>query len=151
MFNFRQSTELLHLPPGFLLETQKLPDSRALNKLLSSCKEATHPPEKLQLACKRSLFHVSIIDKLNCNLVGFVRATSDHGLNANLWNLVAQPGNNQQQFLAVLVGQSLETLRRELPGCSISVSAPLITIKALEEKGFLLNPNGIRAMGLSLT
>ena len=82
--------------------------------------------------------------------MGFVRATSDNGLNANLWNLVAEPGNYQSIFLAVLVNRVMAILRRDLPGCSISVSSPRIAIDALKANGFLLDPNGIRAMGIRL-
>ena len=82
--------------------------------------------------------------------MGFVRATSDKGLNANLWNLVATPGEYQDLLLLFLVHHSLRILRREMPGCSISVSAPSVAITALLNQGFLLDPNGIRAMGLRL-
>ena len=39
-------------------------------------------------------------------------------------------------------------LRRDLPGCSLSVSAPASAIEALRTNGFVIDPNGIRAMGL---
>ncbi len=138
------------LPSGFVLESKKPPTPHALNRLLAYCKEAKHSPKKLHLALERSLCHLSIFDEANGNLVGFVRATTDYGLNVNLWNLLAIPGQNQQQFLAVLVHTALAILRRDVPGCSISVSAPVDTIKALQEQGFLLDPGGIRAMGFRL-
>jgi hypothetical protein len=41
-------------------------------------------------------------------------------------------------------------LRRELPGCSISVAAPALALEALKQNGFVVDPGGIRAMGLRL-
>ncbi len=151
MFAFRQSSSLIGLPSGFFLEDKQTPSALALNRLLSSCREPTFAPERLTKALEKSFFCLSIFDESDGVLVGFVRATSDHGLNANLWNLVAKPGAHQHQFLSVLVHRALGRLRRELPGCSVSVSAPVITVKALQAQGFLLDPNGIRAMGLRLT
>ena len=132
------------------MEIHKPPSPIALNRLLLSCKEKTHPPKRLQLAIEKSICHLSILEESSGRLLGFVRATSDNGLNANLWNLVAEPGNYQSIFLAVLVNRVMAILRRDLPGCSISVSSPRIAIDALKANGFLLDPNGIRAMGIRL-
>jgi hypothetical protein len=41
-------------------------------------------------------------------------------------------------------------MRRELPGCSISLSAAPSAQAALERCGFVVDPNGIRAMGMNL-
>ena len=127
-----------------------IPSPEALNKLLARCNEETHPSKRLSLALEKSAFHLSILEESSGNLSGFVRATSDKGLNANLWNLVAEPSRDQGQLLAVLVHRSLGILRRKMPGCSVSVSAPSMSIEALQENGFLIDPGGIRAMGLKL-
>ena len=116
-----------------------------------SCGESTHPEERWELALKRSLWQISILDEENGELIGFVRATSDLALNANLWNLAAKPGPNQGALFAVLVHRALQILRRDLPGCSLSISAPADALEALKQQGFLIDPNGIRAMGLSLS
>jgi len=71
-------------------------------------------------------------------------------LNANLWNLSALPGNNQQLYYLILLQVTLEKINREMPGCSISVQAPVSSFKSLEENGFVLDPNGIRVMGYKL-
>ena len=99
---------------------------------------------------QNSAFHLSIFKESTRKLVAFVRATSDKGLNANLWNLVAEPSKEQGQLLSVLVHRSLGILRREMPGCSVSVAAPSMAIEALKENGFLIDPGGIRAMGFKL-
>ncbi len=99
---------------------------------------------------ERSICNLSIIEESTGSLVGFVRATTDYGLNANLWNLVARPGDQQGSLLAVLVHRTLRILRRDVPGCSISIAASEVTIKALNDNGFLIDPGGIRAMGLRL-
>jgi hypothetical protein len=84
-------------------------------------------------------------------LVGFVRATSDRALNANLWDLWAdQHETIQADLILALVQASLNRLRRELPGCSISLAAPPQALASLERCGFVVNPGGIRAMGLQL-
>ncbi len=126
------------------------PSAIELNKLLSKCKLQTHPVDKLGLALARSVCHLSIFEEKSTKLYGFVRATSDHGLNANLWDLAVLPGNYQDHLIAILVDHALKILRREMPGCSISISAPLIALEALQEQGFLVDPNGIRAMGIRL-
>ena len=138
------------LPKGFILETKKIPSSNELNKLLSECKEKTHQPKRLTIALNKSFCCLSIWNQTNGQLAGFVRATTDNGLNANLWNLVAQPGNNQKQILSFLINQILMILKKDLPGCSISVSSPQIALEPLQSQGFLLDPNGIRAMAIRL-
>jgi hypothetical protein len=52
--------------------------------------------------------------------------------------------------MIVLVHSALSRLRRELPGCSISVAAAPMAQAALKRHGFVVDPGGIRAMGLSL-
>jgi len=149
LFSFRQQSPP-SLPSGFVLDLQHLPSPDALNRLLARCNEETHPSKRLALALEKSDFHLSILEESSGKLSGFVRATSDKGLNANLWNLVAEPSLEQGQLLAVLVHRALRILRREMPGCSVSVSAPLMAIDALKEHGFLIDPGGIRAMGFRL-
>ena len=87
----------------------------------------------------------------NDQLVGFVRVTSDQALNANLWDLRVVPDEPQaKRLLAVLVHAALSRLRKELPGCSISLASPPQAIEVLETFDFITDPNGIRAMGLDL-
>jgi len=83
-------------------------------------------------------------------LLGFVRITTDQGLNANLWDLVAAPGKHQHEFLAVLISHSLSIIRKELPGCSVSVAAPSNAIRFLENEGFIIDPGGIRTMAFKI-
>ena len=132
------------------METTDPPSPSQLNALLDVCGESIHSDQRWLLALERSVWHLSILESATGELVGFVRATSDLALNANLWNLCARPGDHQAEILAVLVHRSLHMLRRDLPGCSLSISAPNHTVKALEKQGFVIDPNGIRAMGLSL-
>ena len=151
MLSFLQQPSIPPLPQGTRLETSILPTSKQLNTLLMSCGESTHPEDRWELALQRSLWQISILDEANGELIGFVRATSDLALNANLWNLAAKPGPNQAALFAVLVHRALQILRRDLPGCSLSISAPAEALQALKEQGFLIDPNGIRAMGLRLS
>ena len=151
MLSFLQQPSIPPLPQGTRLETSIPPTSKQLNTLLMSCGESTHPEERWELALQRSLWQISILDEANGELIGFVRATSDLALNANLWNLAAKPGPNQGALFAVLVHRALQILRRDLPGCSLSISAPAAALEALKQQGFLIDPNGIRAMGLSLS
>ena len=151
MLSFLKQPSIPPLPQGTRLETSIPPTSKQLNTLLMSCGESTHPEERWELALQRSLWQISILDEANGELIGFVRATSDLALNANLWNLAAKPGPNQAALFAVLVHRALQILRRDLPGCSLSISAPAEALQALKEQGFLIDPNGIRAMGLRLS
>jgi len=69
----------------------------------------------------------------------------------NLWDLAVAPSDPAQaQLFLVLVHAAMSRLRRELPGCSISVAAPALALEALKQSGFVVDPGGIRAMGLRL-
>ena len=106
--------------------------------------------KKYLLLLRNSNFFFTIQNESKKKLFGFVRVTSDRGLNANLWNLSAEKGSNQNLFYSILLQVTLEKINREMPGCSISVQAPVTSFKSLEESGFILDPNGIRVMGFKL-
>ena len=144
------STKKLILPDGFFVSSSQVPSPKDLNKLLVSCGCEAFPLQKLSLAIQKSNFFFTIQKKFKSKLYGFVRVTSDKGLNANLWNLSADVGNNQNLFYSVLLQATLEKINREMPGCSISVQAPVSSFKSLEKSGFILDPNGIRVMGFKL-
>ncbi len=148
---FRMNNVTDNLPAGYFLESKKIPSLKELNNLFRLCSHDTYPPRKLLLALEKSDFFLYIIEESSGSLVGFVRGTTDYGLNVNLWNLVARPGKLQQKFLLVLVSRTLQYLRREIPGCSISISASSESLQALRENGFLIDPGGIRAMGLKIS
>ena len=144
------STKKLILPEGYFINSSQVPTSKDLNRLLVNCGCESFSMQKISLAIKNSNFFFSIQSKFKNKLCGFVRVTSDRGLNANLWNLSAESGNNQNLFYSVLLQATLEKINREMPGCSISVQAPVSSFKSLEESGFILDPNGIRVMGYKL-
>ena len=141
---------LFVLPEGYYLNSSRLPSAKEVNKLLANCGSETFPIKPLSEAIQKSNFFITIENELNNKLYGFVRVTSDRGLNANLWNLSAAPGNNQLLFYSILLQVTLEKINREMPGCSISVQAPISSFKSLKESGFILDPNGIRVMGYKL-
>ena len=58
------------------------------------------------------------------------------------------PGHGE--VIDALVQAALARLRREMTGCSISISAPPEALKSLTRVGFVVDPGGIRAMGLDL-
>ena len=140
----------LILPEGFFINSTQLPLAKEVNKLLANCGCETFPVKPLSEAINKRNFFFTINNELNNKLNGFVRVTSDRGLNANLWNLSAANGVNQQLFYLILLQVTLEKINREMPGCSISVQAPTSSFKSLEESGFILDPNGIRVMGYKL-
>jgi hypothetical protein len=144
------SKKKLVLPEGYFVNSSQIPLAKEVNKLLAKCSCETFPIKPLSQAIKKSNFFFTIQSELNNKLFGFVRVTSDRGLNANLWNLSALPGNNQQLYYAILLQVTLEKINREMPGCSISVQAPVSSFKSLEDSGFILDPNGIRVMGYKL-
>ena len=127
-----------------------MPIAKEVNKLLANCGCEVYPQKALSVAIKKSNFFFSIQNELKNKIYGFVRVTSDRGLNANLWNLCAEKGDNQNFFYLVLLQVTLEKINREMPGCSISVQAPVSSFKSLEKSGFILDPNGIRVMGYKL-
>ena len=144
------SKKKLNLPDGFVINSTEIPSARLINNLLISSGSDFFSNEKLYQAIKNSNFFFSISNESKRQVFGFVRVTSDKGLNANLWNLCAQPGKNQKLFYSILLRSTLEKINREMPGCSISVQAPQSSFDSLEEIGFVLDPNGIRVMGLRL-
>ena len=127
-----------------------MPLANDVNKLLLSCSCDMFPTKSLDRAIQKSNFFFTIQKELQNKIFGFVRVTSDRGLNANLWNLSADPGKNQNIFYSVLLQVTLEKINREMPGCSISVQAPVSSFNSLEESGFILDPNGIRVMGYKI-
>ena len=150
MFRFYPSRLYSEVPIGFTLERDKVPSPQSLNRLLSRNRLETHPPQKLSLALKNSDFTLSLFQKSTGDLSGFLRVTSDKGLNANLWDLAAEPGDNQEKLIGVLVYFALEIIKKELPGCSVSIAAPAAAIKALKDQSFVIDPNGIRVMSFRL-
>jgi len=144
------SKKKLVLPEGYFVNSSQIPLAKEVNKLLASCGCDTFPIKPLYEAIQKSNFFYTIQNELKNKLYGFVRVTSDRGLNANLWNLSAFPDNNQQLYYSILLQVTLEKITREMPGCSISVQAPVSSFKALKESGFIIDPNGIRVMGYKL-
>ena len=145
------SKKKLILPEGYFINSSDVPLPKEVNKLLANCGCDIFPIKRLSEAIKKSNFFLTIKNNESKDkLYGFVRVTSDRGLNANLWNLSAAPGNNQQLYYSVLLQVTLEKINREMPGCSISVQAPVSSFLSLEENGFILDPNGIRVMGYKL-
>ena len=138
------------LPEGYFLNSSEEPLAKEVNKLLSKCGSEIFPLKDLSLAIKKSDFFFTIQSGLRNKIFGFVRVTSDRGLNANLWNLSAATGESQNLFYSVLLQATLEKINREMPGCSISVQAPVSSFESLKAYGFILDPNGIRVMGYKL-
>ncbi len=145
MFTFRNAKPY-KLPLGCLLELHKAPSPRQLNRLLSKCNAETYSPKKLALALENSFCNLSIFREQDSQLLAFVRITTDKGLNANLWDLASLPGENQNIYFSILIYHALGIIKRNLPGCSVSVAAPSSSIKFLEDEGFIIDPSGIRAM-----
>ena len=144
------SKKKLILPDGYFVNSSKVPTAREVNRLLSNCGCEIFPVKRLSIAIQKSNFFFTIQNELKNKLYGFVRVTSDRGLNANLWNLAAETGTNQKLFYSVILQNTLEKINREMPGCSVSVQAPVSSFKCLQESGFILDPNGIRVMGYKL-
>ena len=140
----------LILPEGYSVDSVEIPPAKSINKLLANCSSDFFSNDKLFKAIQKSNFFFTIFSKPKSKIHGFVRVTSDKGLNANLWNLCAEPGKYQNLFYLVLLRLALERINREMPGCSISVQAPPSSLESLEESGFILDPNGIRVMGYKI-
>ena len=150
MIPFRSQPPTPRLREGYALLQQHDPDPASLNRLLLACGDAPRSPDRWQRVLKRSTWHLVVLNP-GGELVGFVRATSDQALNANLWDLVADPADPcRDEVIGALVQAALARLRRELSGCSISLSAPPEALNALSRAGFVVDTGGIRAMGLDL-
>ncbi|MEB3157032.1 MAG: N-acetyltransferase [Cyanobacteriota bacterium] len=138
------------LRPGYALLVQPNLQVAALNQLLESCGGKPRGDTVWEQVIRRSAWHLVVQDPQGM-WVGFIRATSDRALNANLWDLISSPSDPaREEVIQALVVASLDRLRRELSGCSISISAPAEALAALTRVGFVIDPGGIRAMGLRL-
>ena len=126
------SKKKLVLPEGYFVNSSRIPLAKEVNKLLANCGCDTFPVKALTKAIQKSNFFFTIQNELKNKLYGFVRVTSDRGLNANLWNLSAASDNNQQLYYSILLQVTLEKINREMSGCSISVQAPVSSFKSLE-------------------
>ena len=150
MLPFRHLTPAPRLRAGYQLLSDGAPEADAMDALLLQAGERARGPERWQRVLAHSLWHLRI-ETDGGRLVGFVCATSDRALNANLWDLWADLHDPfQEELMQALVQAALGRMRRELPGCSISLSAPPCAQAILERCGFVVDPNGIRAMGLNL-
>ena len=101
------STKKLILPEGFFINSSQSPTARDLNRLLVNCGCESFPIQKISLAIKNSNFFFTIQNESKNKLYWFVRVTSYIGLNANLWDLSAEPGNNQNLFYSILIKVTL--------------------------------------------
>lgn len=150
MLPFRLPPTAPRLREGYRLSENAVLTADALNNLLRHCGEAPRSEACWQQVLERSTWHVAVFGGGD-RLVGFVRVTSDMALNANLWDLCADPGDSAQaEIYAALVSSVLNRLRRDLGGCSISLAAPADALSALAQHGFVVDPGGIRAMGMAL-
>ncbi|MFM7360473.1 MAG: N-acetyltransferase [Cyanobium sp.] len=150
MLPFRSQPPPPRLREGYRLLADAEPSLQELNRLLLACGERPRPPERWQRVLERSAWQLLMLDPQE-RTVGFVRVTSDQALNANLWDLLADPADPaRDEVLTALVHTSLARLRRELSGCSISLAAAPEALQALTSAGFVVDPGGIRAMGLQL-
>ncbi len=132
------------------MQSKDAPLPHELNRLLSRSNLEIYPPKKLAVALGNSFCNLSLVEESTLKLVGFVRITTDKGLNANLWDLVAAPGQYEQKFLSILIFNALAIIRRDLNGCSVSVAAPSSAIRALQDEGFIIDPGGIRTMAYQI-
>jgi len=148
---FRGQSVPSPLRPGYELLVQPSLRVEALNQLLLSCGGKPRSATVWNQVICRSVWHLVVQDPRGL-WVGFIRATSDRALNANLWDLISAPADPaRDQVIQALVMAALDRLKRELSGCSISISAPAEAIAALTQAGFVIDPGGIRAMGLPLS
>jgi hypothetical protein len=147
---FRSQPSPPRLSEGYRLAFEAELPVASLNTLLQACGHPCRSDGLWHRVLAHSSWHLALFAPSQ-QLVGFVRATSDRALNANLWDLMVDPCDPHKPDLFVaLVQTALSRLRRELGGCSISLSAPPEALPALKRAGFVVNPGGIRAMGMDL-
>jgi hypothetical protein len=89
---FRSQPSTPRLREGYALLHQHDPEPAGLNRLLEACGDSPRSTDRWERVLARSAWHLVVLDPGGL-LVGFVRATSDLALNANLWDLVADPAD----------------------------------------------------------
>ena len=147
---FRQATSAPRLRPGYGLQIQPPLCWDRLNELLLRHGDRPRREDRWRLALERSAWHLGVCREDGL-LVGFLRVTSDLALNANIWDLLVDLDDPAwEEVMTALVQSALARLRREMAGCSVSLAAPPEALNALTRAGFVVDPGGIRAMGLNL-
>ncbi|MCX5967049.1 MAG: N-acetyltransferase [Cyanobacteria bacterium] len=150
MIPFRSQPPQPRLREGYQLLHQPAWDADELDHLLQECGDRPRGAGRWGLVLERSAWHLAVRSDQD-RLVGFIRATSDQALNANLWDLLADPADpSRDEVIQALVQAALSRLRREMGGCSVSLAAPPEALHAVTRAGFVVDPGGIRAMGLNL-
>jgi len=144
--NLKQFT----LPEDFELLRDKMPSLKELNKLFSDSNIETHETKKLCLALKNSDFFLSIVHKSKKLLYGFIRVTSDKGLNASLRDLSIKKIDNEKLLIGHLINSAINIIRRELPGCNISIVCSSITLEVVKDFDFKINHDGRKFMKIKL-
>ena len=78
-------------------------EANELDHLLRDCGDRPRGAERWGLVLERSAWHLAVRSDQD-RLVGFIRATSDQALNANLWDLLADPADpNRDEVIQALV------------------------------------------------
>lgn len=150
MIPFRSQPPPPRLTEGYRLVFEAELLFSSLNSLMEACGHSSRSDALWRRVLAHSTWHLALFAPSE-QLVGFVRATSDRALNANLWDLMVDPVDpHGPDLFGALVQAALSRLRRELGGCSVSLSAPPEALPALTRAGFVVNPGGIRAMGMDL-
>ena len=150
MLGLNSTNKCPQIPKGFVLLRSELISVRKINRLLSRCNQDTHQPRKLELALKNSDFYLTLLKKTSENLVGFVRVTSDKGLNASLRDLSIKKVDNEKLLIGHLINSAINIIRRELPGCNISIVCSSITLEVLKDFDFKINHDGRKFMKIKL-
>jgi hypothetical protein len=103
---FRTSSPSLpRLPQGYAIVSVPDLNSADLNYLLGACGELPRTATIWQRVLERSAWHLGV-HNANGQWVGFIRATTDQALNANLWDLLTDPAETLRQ-LAAAAGKPL--------------------------------------------
>ena len=89
----------LILPDGFYVNSTEIPPARLINNLLVSAGSDFFSNDKLYQAIKNSNFFFAICNESKRQVFGFVRVTSDKGLNANYGICVHNLGRIKNFFI----------------------------------------------------
>ena len=92
MLPFRSHPPTPLLQEGYSLVADPFPSAEALNRLLVLGGDQPREADRWQRVLERSIWHLGV-KRSDGELMGFVRATSDLALNANLWDLCWDPAD----------------------------------------------------------
>nr|WP_255325070.1 GNAT family N-acetyltransferase [Xenococcus sp. PCC 7305] len=130
-----------------MFSTERDIDIYELEELCDRVGWARRPLRKVRKAIQNSFLVVSMweIKGKRRRLIGFARATSDCAFNATIWDVVVDPGFQNQGLGKAMMKYTIKKLRTA-DISNITLFADPQVVNFYRRLGFLVDPEGIKGM-----